>query len=515
MSMQTYRLTIMLSIALCTGLGLICRLADGGGRALAGQPAQTVPVAGAAAQQQDAAADTDQEGPPQRVILYVSRNKTVNGVVELEEDEVIVVRTEDGELQSFPKSRVLEIVRLVEPRENQEGVVVLRNGRIQEGIILEDAYDHVLMEIEGIRSRLKRQVVHYVILEPTFDERYRAYREAILPNMHQEHFMLCQWLVERRRYDLAELELFELLKYRDSAEARHLLTVVQAQLALGNSAGSDGTGDNGGEPDSGGGANGAATSDPDGESGTVTERDLLPKRILTEEEVNIIRVYEIDFQRPPKISISPDTIRELITSYGTSKLIPSSQTGRTAMFRADPIDLTKLMFDLRARELYDQIDVLSEPYALNKFRQRVHNTWLMNNCATSRCHGGVHAGRFFLHRRRYKDEQVRLTNLLILERLELDPQWPLVNYDDPEMSVIIQHGMPRATARLPHPDVSGWKPVFRPGNERMLRDSIEWIESMMQPRPDYPVEYEPPKLGEPETADGEGSGGDEGGRTPR
>ena len=48
-----------------------------------------------------------------------------------------------------------------------------------------------------------------------------------------------------------------------------------------------------------------------------------------------------------------------------------------------PLDIVRLMFELRARDLYGQIQVNSEPYSMNLFRQRVHDTWLMNNCATS------------------------------------------------------------------------------------------------------------------------------------
>ncbi len=42
----------------------------------------------------------------------------------------------------------------------------------------------------------------------------------------------------------------------------------------------------------------------------------------------------------------------------------------------------------------------------------------------------------------------------------------------------------------------GWRPVFTAGNQRLLRFSLQWIDSMMQPRPDYPVDYEPPRIGE-------------------
>ena len=57
------------------------------------------------------------------------------------------------------------------------------------------------------------------------------------------------------------------------------------------------------------------------------------------------------------------------------------------------------------------------------------------------------------------------------------------------MSLIVQYGLPRHLARRPHPGVSGGKPVFGRGGQRMLRDTVNWIDSMMQPRPEYPVEY--------------------------
>ena len=173
--------------------------------------------------------------------------------------------------------------------------------------------------------------------------------------------------------------------------------------------------------------------------------------------------------------------------------------GQTKLFRdaADqPLSVLRLLFELRARELYGEVEVLTEPRALNLFRQRVHNSWLINNCATTRCHGGLNAGRFFLHRRGYKDKRVRYTNLLILDRLELDPDRPLIDYDEPRESLLIQHALSRDLARRPHPDVRGWRPVFTKANSRLLEDAILWIQSMLnQPRPEYPIEFEPPMLG--------------------
>ena len=427
----------------------------------------------------------------QRVILTVGRDTHVRGYITLEDTDVIVIRGADSKLQSFPRSRVLQIVRLVDPKPGQTGVVFLRNGQRRPGVIIEDAFDHVIIEIDGIRTRLVREAVDHVRLDPTFQQRYQQYRTSARTS--KQKLQLCQWLIDERRYELAAGELQELMRVSPVPEAARLLTIVQAQLALGN-------------PD----------LDPD-EAGTGgdtdrTDTDRLPSQILSFEDVNLIRVYEIDFERPPNVAVDAATIRTMIELYGTNRVIPASERQRRALYRADPLEIVEILFTLQARDLYHRVQVISEPHALNLFRRRVHNAWLLNTCATTRCHGGVEAGRFFLHRRGYKDERVRYTNLLILQRQEFDPDWPLVNYDEPKMSLIVQYGLPRHLARRPHPDVKGWRPVFGRGGDRMLRDTVSWIETMMQPRPRYPVDYEPPQLGPPGN---HGSPSDDDDRAPR
>lgn len=412
------------------------------------------------------------DGAPQRVILRVNRNETISGYVQLDDDDVIVIRTQRGVVRSFPKIRVMQIIRLVDPEPEQRGVVYLRNGQTREGVIIEDTFDYVLVEIEGIPARLRREFVDHVVLEPTFEQRYQEYRATIRPHMYDRHMALCRWLVRHRRYELAKENLEELLSREELHEARELLKLVDAQLALRPTV--------------------AAEPEP------IIEPDdmpLQPQRepaaLLSHEDVNLMRVYEVDFDNPPRINIRPETVRRFFQSYGTHESVPASQSDRNAMIRGDATRILRLMFELRARELYPDVEVTSEPYSMNQFRLRVHNTWLLNNCATSGCHGGPEGGDLYLHRRNHTDARVRYTNFMILEKLEVDPDWPLVNYENPEMSLIIQYGLPRNTARLPHPDVPGWQPVFARANDRMKQGAVHWIRSMMQPRPDYPIDFDP------------------------
>ena len=203
--------------------------------------------------------------------------------------------------------------------------------------------------------------------------------------------------------------------------------------------------------------------------------------------MNLIRVYEIDLEDLPGARAS-QCGHGVVRAVRHQRLVPDTETEQLALAASPSIDIVRLLFKLRARELYDRIEVLSEPKALQLFRERVHDTWLMNNCSTTRCHGGTGAGRFSLQRARSTDDRTRYTNLLMIDRFRCDDGASLVDWDDPPSSRLIQYGLPADQTNTPHPDVPGWKPVFG-GSQRALAKGAElWIGSMRStPRPVYPV----------------------------
>jgi hypothetical protein len=78
----------------------------------------------------------------------------------------------------------------------------------------------------------------------------------------------------------------------------------------------------------------------------------------------------------------------------------------------------------------------------------------------------------------------------MLERFEVDPAWPLVNYDLPMQSLAVQYALPRHLADHPHPDADGWQAALRSPKSKRTIDSLEWIASMQQvPRPEYPIVF--------------------------
>jgi hypothetical protein len=179
--------------------------------------------------------------------------------------------------------------------------------------------------------------------------------------------------------------------------------------------------------------------------------------------------------------------------------MPRTREGQAALYRASPARILDLMFRVRARNLYSEVKVLDQPRSMRQFRDELHRSWIINSCATTRCHGGNEAGRLRLHNRRPGSDQTLYTNFLILERFRLADDTPLINYEDAGRSPLLHMGLPRDSSRFAHPVVPGadgrgdlWKPAFRSPTDRRFLEATEWIMSMYRPRPDYPIEYTPP-----------------------
>ncbi|MDG2030527.1 MAG: hypothetical protein P8J45_05925 [Phycisphaerales bacterium] len=405
-----------------------------------------------------------------RVHIVIDRFREVSGEVIKSDDASITIKRE-GRTETYERNKILAIVPLMEPKAGGEhGVVYMRDGSGLEGLVLSDGFDEVVIEVEGIRHRVPRTDVDHVELYPGFEEWLTYARSKIRPEDLEARIELAKWMMENKRLQLAREELTAIIAIDDHPEARQLLELTEVRIELENE----------------------GTENPTPMPPKQNRTEGLPKRQLTAEDVNIIRVFEIDFRNPPKVSLGPRVIDDLIAQHADHPLIPNDAQQRKKLFSLHDIDQVKLIFDVKARELYPRILVESIPHSLALFRKNVHNAWLIRNCATSGCHGGQNSGRFFLHRADATDSRTILENLLILERLDIEGPYKLVDYENPEMSLLVQYAMPQTESRVPHPDVPGFKAVFPSGKSRIRTNTENWIRSMYQPRPKYPVDYIPP-----------------------
>lgn len=418
--------------------------------------------------------------PPQRVHIYVDRTTEASGTVVSQDDESIVIER-DGKTTTYRKDAILDIIGLYEIPTPVAGVIYRRDGSGFRAEIIADDFDEVRYRIGKVPGAIARKDVYRIGLSRPFEERYKALRESVHPDDFVRRLALCDWLVSEKEYDEARTLLLALVADSKLPEAVALLKRVDAQLALLKS----------------------SAKRPSGSEDEIPP-DLpdhhgrpLPTRVLTNDEVNLLRVYEIDFDRPPRVEVAAGDTKQLIEEFSANPLVPGDAQSRAALMQGSPLDVVRLAFGLKARDFYPKIKVVSEPWTLAEFRRKVHDGWLIPNCATSRCHGGPDAG-LFLFNTNTADARVRYTNLLTLLRFPAGDV-PLISFENPGQSLLIQHALPIDEASHPHPAVKGWRPVLGTKvHPQKLAETEGWIRSLYQPRPTYPIDYTPPDLRTPQ-----------------
>jgi hypothetical protein len=374
--------------------------------------------------------------------------------------------------------------------EPRTATVVLQDGQVLTGELLREDTDGIVLVINGIRTTIERRLIRESYIQPPVEERYRQVRDAIADDDADRLVQLAEWLISKGRPDLALPDL-DLALHADPFHPRarelRLLAVEADRLnrSLRPDAGVD---PNTNQTDAASPGN-----TPQGGPGPAAAHQLDPSfPLISSDDVNMVRVYEIDFDNPPKLAIDRTTMEAVLEQFAGDPLLPATAAGKEALLTGPALDQLKLLFQLRAREYYGEVRVLTEPPALRQFRDDVHRAWLSRGCATDRCHGGSAAGRLRLARSAAPDARVYLTNMLILERYRsLDGQ-PIINFDAPEASLLLQAGLPRRSADAPHPDVDGWRPVFRGLEDGRFQAAAAWIRAMYVPRPNYGVDYTPP-----------------------
>lgn len=359
-----------------------------------------------------------------------------------------------------------------------ECILHLVGGRQLQARLISRSDAEIVVRVGPIPTSYKRSEVDRLEILPPVLDRYRSMRAAIDDSDVPSLMVLVEWLRSRDQYAEAITELEHILTIEPgNTRARQIKTLIEQHLVLQQ--------------------NPARPTDP--AATAPAPRAPRPARpefpLLNADEINLIKVYEIDLAKPPRMRVDRQTIEDLIRAYPHSDLIPSSKEGRDALLRQSPDRILDLMFRLRAREFYSRVQVLDQPESLKTFRDKVHSTWIMNSCATDRCHGGTDAGRLVLYNRSRNAEAAVFTNFLILDRSTLADGTPLINYDQPQRSPLLHMALPRERSLFPHPETlaaRAWKPVFTSQRDRRFEDALDWIRTMYRPRPEYPITYTPP-----------------------
>jgi hypothetical protein len=360
-----------------------------------------------------------------------------------------------------------------------EAVIWLKDGQRVTGHLVRKTDQGVTLRLGTVEVEYPSARIAQFEVLPSVEERFRAQRMLVPDEDVDQRIALARWAYQRQRLDLAITELESILKAdAGQPQAKELLSLARLQQRID--------------------AKAKQRSKP---APTIPQAPALEKSVpepvalLSPEQINLMKVYEVDLRNPPRMNVSRATVTKILRSYGDSPLIPLTQEGREALYRLSPAEILDLLFQLRARELYGEVQVLDQPASLKQFREQVHGSWLMNRCATPMCHGGSEAGRFRLAMRRPNAEETFFTNFLILERYRLEDGRVLIDYDDPDRSPLMHLGLQRDLSLAPHPAVpirdgkgDRWKPVFDDVDDDSFVRASKWIRAMYRPRPEYPFD---------------------------
>jgi hypothetical protein len=362
-----------------------------------------------------------------------------------------------------------------------ETELVLRDGRRIVGLMVSLAPDRVILSVSGIATPFERSTIERVRALPSVEERYRELRASIDDEDTQQLLQLAEWLRSRGRLELALWEVDHVLglePHNQRASELKVWIVEQQKVAQAR-----------------------AQARVERQAAPVGNDDGFP--LLSPDQINMIRVLEVDLKDPPRMIIPREAVRQFLDTYAGRPVegkgaVPSTPEGREMFLRQKPAEILAWFFDLRARELYPMVQIMENPLPLRIFRDEVNRTWLTNNCATSKCHGGEDAGRLWLYNKRSNSDASAYTNFLILDRFKTSSGLGLIDYAQPARSPLLEMGLPRDQAVFKHPEVDSlergrWRPAFRDRNDEKFRSALDWIRAMYPQRTGYPVEYTPPQ----------------------
>ncbi|MEM7609834.1 MAG: hypothetical protein AAF411_31190, partial [Myxococcota bacterium] len=264
----------------------------------------------------------------------------------------------------------------------REAVVVKTDGREVRGVLVREDSDAVVLEVEGRELVIPAAQVRSLEILPPIIERYLELSANLGPEDVAGRINLAEWLRDLRAYVPALAEADKALAIDPyNRQAADLRKWLELQISLARPGGAA----------EGPGSAGSARRDRREKS------DAFP--LLTPEEVNLMRVFEVDLSDPPPMLVSRDTVERFLASYADHELIPDTELARETIKGWSAPRVLELMFRVRAREFYEQVDVRRDPEAIKLFADRVHARWLINSCATTECHGGAEAGRLYLNNR--------------------------------------------------------------------------------------------------------------------
>ncbi|MCC7203995.1 MAG: hypothetical protein IT441_02865 [Phycisphaeraceae bacterium] len=373
----------------------------------------------------------------------------------------------------------------------RQATITTHDGRVLEGEVIAQDDQQVTLRIAGLDTSIARADISQITFIASLEEQYHQRRSELTDDDLAGRYRLALWLFDNKLYDQAEHEL-DALKERTTSEPEPdadllrridiLGTALEKRLKLLRQ------------------AEEAAQQERAALEAQASEQSEPADQRLTPTQVNRIRIYEVDLTQHPRVRVPRDVLDDLLVRYADQDIVPKGRQNQ-ARFLASPGWMQlDLIFRLQAREYYDRVEIVDDPPPLRTFRTDVHQRYVLNYCGSNNCHGGTEpVGGLHILRVYPNRVDTVYTNFFRLQSLHTD-NWEMLDRAKPERSVLLQFGLPRASALFPHPDVKGWRPLFATTHDPLFQMMLTWLRSgLVHPTPDYRIPLAAAGLSEPQT----------------
>ncbi|MEM8781976.1 MAG: hypothetical protein AAGE65_03880 [Planctomycetota bacterium] len=361
--------------------------------------------------------------------------------------------------------------------EVREAKAIMKDGRTLEGRLVIQNDRVVVLEIAGIETTLQRGEVAELEVQQTAQELYDSVRPTLADTDLSARLDLAREMADRDAFALARRELSDLARlFPGDPRIARLDTQVAAKEELAQQ-----------------------RVERDDRPAARNERRPRSRRdrnarpeasdLLSPDQINLIRVYEVDMSGEPRgITIKPETLERFFTIYRGADNQPLSRREQSRFRRQPGHEQLDAIFSTRDRSLYDGVVIASDPPALATFRNRVNGPYVVNYLM--RHFGPDAAGtgpKLPLVGSRPSSVDEAYTNFYVLNAYVGPSGMPMIDRRAPEESLLLQWGLPRERAIHPAPQgVEGWEPAFRSVDDPRFQLIVAWINSLF---PNPPANY--------------------------
>jgi len=391
------------------------------------------------------------------------------------------------------------------------------------GQLVSENSEEVVLRIAGIQTTIARNRIDRIEFQLTPVEEFKQKRAELPDDAHNRRYMLARETYDRTTSDrqqrlaldraiVSELEAL-VEDAEDLRQAELLLELTRNRIKRAAEQAER-------EAEDAGRADDADATGPDDENGDgSSDAGPMggPPPLLDEAQRNLIKVYEIALNpqvrqqlrnlmrefglsgsaRPPRVYVPPEAIDTLLSDFRDTRAIEPfvGGNGDRELRRMDGHEQLQVIFEARASQLYDQVEVRDEPAVLKIWRTRIHPRMVIDYFAKH--FNAEHIPGFRIHTRRSNREAQAYTNFLILRDLRVDGR-DMINLNRPEESILVQWSLPRDAAKFPAPETPGWRPYFNGLDDPRLARFARWVRQIYGR--DYPIDFEMPKAtSEPDT----------------